>query len=209
MFCTRCGNPTPEGASFCPSCGATLAAGGSPVPAPGVGPAPAPRPVETAPSITAMVSRYAGFWRRAWAAIVDGMIVMIGGAFLDVAFGVSIVERDWTDSKTWLSSFLKLVLGWLYSGLFESSARQGTLGQQLLDIRVTDLQGRRISFARATGRHFGQIVSVLTLCFGYLMIAFTEKKQALHDIMAGCLLVRESPVGGVPHAPTATVISGT
>jgi uncharacterized RDD family membrane protein YckC len=217
MFCSRCGNPAPEGASFCPRCGAALSAGGSavpapsvaPMPAPGEAPAQAPPPLGTAPSTTAMGSLYAGFWRRFCAAFVDGIILAIAGAFLDLAFRVSIVEPDWTGSKTWFSCIVKLVLGWLYSALFESSARQGTLGQQLLDIRVTDLQGRRISFARATGRHFGQIVSVLILCVGYIMIALTEKKQALHDMMAGCLLVRESRVEGVRQAPAATATPGT
>lgn len=58
-------------------------------------------------------------------------------------------------------------------------------------MKVTDLQGEPVSFARATGRHFGKILSTLMLLIGYLMVGFTEKKQALHDKVAGCLVVNQ------------------
>ena len=73
----------------------------------------------------------------------------------------------------------------------ESSRFQGTLGKLAVQIKVTDLDGNRISFGRATGRHFGKIVSGMILMIGYIMVAFTERKQGLHDIMAGCLVVRK------------------
>jgi uncharacterized RDD family membrane protein YckC len=81
--------------------------------------------------------------------------------------------------------------GWLYYALMESSRFQGTLGKMAVQIKVTDLEGNRISFGRATGRYFGKIVSGLTLLVGYIMVAFTRQKQGLHDIMAGCLVVRK------------------
>ena len=84
---------------------------------------------------------------------------------------------------------LVIVLAWLYGALMESSRYQATLGKMVLGIVVTDMNGQRVSIARATGRHFGKWVSSLILGIGYLMIAFTEKKQGLHDIMAGCLVV--------------------
>ena len=62
-----------------------------------------------------------------------------------------------------------------------------------LGIVVTDMQGRRISFLRATGRYFGKIVSGMLIMIGYLMQPFTEKRQTLHDIMAGCLVLRKVP----------------
>jgi len=77
----------------------------------------------------------------------------------------------------------------LYWGLFESSPLQATPGKMVLRIKVTDIEGNRISFWRAVGRYFSKIVSGLILGIGYLMIAFTEKKQGLHDIMAGTLVV--------------------
>jgi uncharacterized RDD family membrane protein YckC len=58
-----------------------------------------------------------------------------------------------------------------------------------LGIVVTDAQGQRVSFARATGRYFGKIISSIILYIGFIMVAFTEKKQGLHDIMADCLVV--------------------
>jgi uncharacterized RDD family membrane protein YckC len=64
------------------------------------------------------------------------------------------------------------------------------LGKKALGLEVTDLQGRRISFARATGRFFGRIISGLILAIGFIMAGFTERKQALHDILAGCLVIR-------------------
>ena len=57
-------------------------------------------------------------------------------------------------------------------------------------VSVTDANGNPISFGRATGRHFGKIISALTLLIGYIMAGFTEKKQALHDMIAGCLVVK-------------------
>ena len=72
----------------------------------------------------------------------------------------------------------------------ESSHLQATLGKMALSLQVTDLEGRRITFAKATGRFFAKYLSVLTLGIGYLMAAFTERKQALHDIIAGTLVVR-------------------
>jgi uncharacterized RDD family membrane protein YckC len=78
----------------------------------------------------------------------------------------------------------------LYYSVMESSPWQATLGKRALGLQVTDLQGRRISFGRATGRYFAKIVSGLTLSIGYLMAGFTRRKQALHDIIAECLVVR-------------------
>ena len=57
---------------------------------------------------------------------------------------------------------------------------------------MTDLFGRRISFARATGRHFAKNISLLMFGIGFLMAGFTDKKQAFHDILAGCLVIRKS-----------------
>jgi hypothetical protein len=74
----------------------------------------------------------------------------------------------------------------------ESSTKQGTLGKMALGIKVTDLNGNRIDFSKASGRYFGKIISSIILCIGYIMVAFTQKKQGLHDIMAGCLVVNSN-----------------
>lgn len=134
--------------------------------------------------------RYGGFWRRFCAFWIDGILLWLAGSLLQVGMGVDLFERDFTDPRMVFSSFLSMLMGWLYCALFESSARQATLGQMVIGIKVTDLQLRRVSFARATGRHFGQILSAVILLMGFVMIAFTEKKQGLHDMLAGCLVIR-------------------
>jgi uncharacterized RDD family membrane protein YckC len=73
----------------------------------------------------------------------------------------------------------------------ESSYLQATLGKMAIGIVVTDLEGKRISFARATGRHFAKIISGFILFIGYIMAGFTQKKQALHDLIADCLVVKK------------------
>jgi len=88
--------------------------------------------------------------------------------------------------------FAGLVLAvaeWLYFALMESSNRMATLGKMAIGIKVTDLNGNRVSFGRATGRYFARILSGMILMIGYIMAGFTQKKQALHDTMASCLVV--------------------
>jgi uncharacterized RDD family membrane protein YckC len=86
---------------------------------------------------------------------------------------------------------ISIALNWLYYSLMESSQRQATVGKLALGIKVTDMNGNRISFLNATGRYFGKIISGAIFMIGYIMIIFTEKKQGLHDIMAGTLVVRK------------------
>lgn len=88
---------------------------------------------------------------------------------------------------------ISIIIQWLYYALMESSSKQATLGKMALGIKVTDMNGNRISFGRATGRYFGKIISGLILNVGYIMAAFTQKKQALHDLMANCLVILSLP----------------
>jgi uncharacterized RDD family membrane protein YckC len=150
--------------------------------------------------------RYAGFWKRFVAAIIDGFVLAIVNFVIFVpalgmlGLGMAGTDRDMGLDRspglllalvgTWmLSAFAVFAAGWLYFALMESSAKGGTLGKMALGIRVTDLNGNRISFARASGRYFGKIISAAILYIGFLMTAFTQQKQALHDIIAGCLVV--------------------
>ena len=82
-----------------------------------------------------------------------------------------------------------IVITWLYFALLESSTRQATFGKMALGLFVTDLEGNRLSFARASGRYFSKIISGMTFTIGFLMAGFTAKKQALHDMIAGCLVL--------------------
>jgi uncharacterized RDD family membrane protein YckC len=79
---------------------------------------------------------------------------------------------------------------WLYEALMTSSSKQGTLGKMAFGMKVTDMSGARISFGRSTGRFFAKILSGMILNIGYIMAGFTDRKQALHDMIAGTLVVR-------------------
>ncbi len=83
--------------------------------------------------------------------------------------------------------------GWLYNALLQSGPRQATLGQRAVGIKVTDVDGNRIGFARATGRYFATLISTYTLLIGYLMMLWTRRKQCLHDKIADTLVVRSDP----------------
>jgi uncharacterized RDD family membrane protein YckC len=95
------------------------------------------------------------------------------------------------DRQSIAINLLTGLVAWLYWAQMESSPWQATLGKKLLGLKVTDLRGRRISFPRATGRHFAKNISALILLIGFLMAGFTEKKQTLHDMIARCLVVRK------------------
>ena len=88
---------------------------------------------------------------------------------------------------------LSLIVEWLYYAIMEASKKQATLGKMAVGIKVIDMEGNRISFGRATGRFFGKILSGLILYIGFIMAAFTTQKQALHDMMASCLVILNKP----------------
>ncbi len=86
---------------------------------------------------------------------------------------------------------LFLMGNWVYFAVLESSPWRATLGKKALGLSVVDLSGNRISFARASGRFFAKILSSMTFLIGFVMAGFTAKKQALHDMLAGCLVTRK------------------
>ncbi len=79
----------------------------------------------------------------------------------------------------------------IYHIIMEHSARQATFGKQILRIKVCDMDGNRISFARSAGRNFAKIFSVLTLFTGYVLCFFTKQQQCLHDMIAGTLVMKD------------------
>jgi uncharacterized RDD family membrane protein YckC len=89
----------------------------------------------------------------------------------------------------WILGAAMFVPQILYFAIMESSSKQATLGKMVLGIVVTDTDGKRVSFGRAVGRNLGKIISTIILLIGHFMVAFTEKKQGLHDIIANCLVV--------------------
>ncbi len=138
--------------------------------------------------------RHPGFWLRLAAHLIDTLICYVGGFVVGFVIGLLLAltgGNDAHDLATVLGAIAGGVFGWLYYALMESSAKQATLGKMACGFIVTDLQGNRISFGRATGRVAGMIISTLTLFVGYLMCAWTERKQCLHDKMADCLMFKK------------------
>lgn len=125
-------------------------------------------------------THFAGFWKRFAAILIDGIILGIVGGIVSAIFGLPSGGPVGT------------LFGWLYFATMESSSYQATVGKLILGIRVTGMEGQRITFARATLRYFAKIISALILMIGFLMAAWTERKQALHDIIADTLVVSES-----------------
>jgi len=130
---------------------------------------------------------YAGFWSRVAALIVDNAIVTIFGLALLIAAGFvgagAVVIAN-------LAFFLVAILYW---PLMECSERQATIGKQLLGIQVTDANGARLTFVRSLLRNLAKIISSLPFGLGFLLAAFTARKQALHDMITKCLMVRAGP----------------
>lgn len=148
-------------------------------------------------------ARYGGFWIRVVAAIVDFFIIHFAVHIVAAAFGLGGLAMHpglygWGHPPSWPFLFMgggvvgvaTICSSWLYEALMESSSYQATLGKMIFGMKVTDLYGNRISFARATGRHFAKILSGMILGIGFIMVGFTERKQGLHDMIAGTLVRR-------------------
>lgn len=152
---------------------------------------------------------YAGFWRRVGAYLIDaillGIVTSILGSVLGMPMGMgamsSVLSGDpqaiaAAQAGGNLGNLLSLIIGVAYFAGMESSSHQATLGKKALGMVVTDLAGNRISLGRAIGRYFAKIVSAIILCIGFIMVAFTEKKQGLHDMIAGTLVHIGQPTVG-------------
>lgn len=183
LYCSNCGSPTPSDAAMCARCGAIL---------------PGPAPVAHLPAVAQ--PRYAGFWIRFVAAFLDGLLVQVvvmpAAFILGAVIGAAGLAVSMPDPGTELVAMiggftLGSIASWLYGAVMESSKKQATFGKMLLGLQVTDEAGQRISFARASGRHFAKYISTVILFIGYIMAGFTERKQALHDMIAGTLVVKK------------------
>jgi uncharacterized RDD family membrane protein YckC len=140
------------------------------------------------PSRSGSRSQSAGFWMRVVAALVD-VTVLLSVGYVIAGMVAAFYTGSEQGSKT-LFIIVSILIRWLYFAKMESSNYGATLGKLAVGLKVTDLAGAPISFRIATARHFGKVLSSLTLGAGYVMVAFTERKQGLHDMLAGCLVVR-------------------
>jgi len=210
MFCQKCGTQLANDAAFCTNCGQVIQRIPSAAYPPSAAPPPPQRqqveqqpapPAWQPPQVSQPPVAYAGFWLRVVAYIIDAIILGMAGvvAFFPLfranihAFTTQNPWEVYTSMSRPLFAIrlLALMLGWIYYASMESSSWQATLGKKILGLRVTDLAGNRISFSRASGRFFGKILSGMILGIGFLMAGFTARKQALHDILAGCLVLRQ------------------
>ena len=208
MFCSKCGSAVAPDSTFCTSCGT-----------PQVPPALASPAAVTVPPNVGVAGYstgrgqflYAGFWLRFVAYLIDGLIMSIAiiGLFVPVAALTGVIGHldGWRDiprngqmdpavvaailSIVFTFAGIAILITWLYHAYFESSNWQGTPGKRAMNLYVTDLSGQPISFLNATGRHFAKIVTgLIPLAIGYIMAGFTERRQALHDMIASTLVLR-------------------
>ena len=209
MYCSKCGSTIAETVTVCPVCGQPQGAGLPIAPTlaqPG-GPAQVTPHWQPAPVVA-----YAGFWLRFVAYLLDNLIL---GAPIGIIFIILILSSslgtimhgggpnppnpDEVFEALGVSFFigvgivvlLAIAASWLYYAGFESSSWQGTPGKKVLNIFVTDMTGNRITFGRATGRFFARLVTrLIPLGIGYILAGLTERKQALHDMIASTLVIR-------------------
>ncbi len=165
MYCKKCGKETPGDAKFCDGCG---------------------QPLEV---LTNDSSQYGGFWIRFSAYVIDGVIVLISTLLASFLLRATYPADN---TFVYADTIMSLTIAWVYAAVLHSSSWQATLGKKLLGLKVVDYEGARISFGRATGRYFAELLSLILLGIGFIMVAFTKKKQALHDKMAGTLVVRSA-----------------
>jgi uncharacterized RDD family membrane protein YckC len=211
VYCSKCGSEISATTAFCSTCGQAIS---------GIVPAlPSLSPVDPnqyAPIVPPSYGgvqysgvAYAGFWLRLVAFLIDGAIscflflILLIPLFILTGAGSALnrigSREDISDDVATLVGigfvlgFLVMTVGvtWLYYALSESSSWQGTLGKKMLNLTVTDLNGQPISFGRASGRYFSKfITNLIPLAIGYILAGFTEKKQAIHDMIASCLVLR-------------------
>ena len=162
---------------------------------------------ESAPSavLPAGETVHAGFWRRVAAYFIDSFIVGIAAWLVSLVLILGVAATGGISAMiaaTFVNYAVMLAIYWMYFALQESSAAQATLGKRAFGLKVTDDRAHRISFGRATGRFFGKFVSSFILGIGYLLAGFTERKQALHDMMASTFVVFREVEPGRPLPAT-------
>jgi len=192
MKCNKCGLNVPSSYLKCPSCSFVFPKSGGisghtpvqPTTAQSFQQAPNASNVPAGLSLASIASRFA-------AILIDGLLIIIPAGLLGAAIGLWGTFFDDTESTTALKAQMVGYLVWiLYEAVFLSGPWMATPGKKLMSIKVVDLKGNPISFWRAVGRSTGQFLSSIFF-IGYIMAFFTKDKQALHDLMAGTLVIKD------------------
>lgn len=151
-------------------------------------------------------TQYGGFWNRFAALFIDGLILILPQSLFGYLLGTSFVARFNYQDPTLIAMGYMLwayltaaLISWIYFAAFESSLKQATPGKMALGLIVTDTQGRRVSFGRASGRFWAKILSSLPMGLGYLLVAVTPRKQALHDLLCQTLVQRKEFAQEMPQ----------
>jgi uncharacterized RDD family membrane protein YckC/type II secretory pathway pseudopilin PulG len=155
--------------------------------------------------------RYAGFWRRFAAAMIDSLIIVACAMGAGIVIGgIAVLGLGPFDTGFVAGDYLAAIaLAWLYYALTESSARQATIGKRAVGIVVSDTAGHRITFAHATGRAFAKLLNTLTFGIGWLLAAFTEQKRGLHDYLAGTVVTLRQDTPPLGRIVIALICVGT
>ncbi len=211
LTCENCGTEVQDGTSFCARCG-------TPVSVAQIGPVYVPQALPPAEVVSVpqrfalpqVRPTYAGFWLRAIAFLIDRFILSLVFGLIASFYSASMLVfpdpnkqsvsaapystlQGFFQSLPHLTStgfLVFLLMMWIYYAFFEASSWQATPGKRLLRLYVTDLAGRPLTFSRASIRYVGRMISEMAFMVGYIPAGFTEKKQALHDIIASCLVLR-------------------
>lgn len=175
---------------------------------------PAAEPAGAGPALSesgmlpAGLTIHGGFWRRTAAYLMDGFIIGVVNWVITMILMVAMVGSLAAGSfnaaigTVVLQVLIGIVLSWLYFALQESSAAQATLGKRAMGLKVTDDYARRIGFGRATGRFFGKILSSVIFNIGFMLAGWTGRRQALHDMICGTVVVFREVEPGRPLPTT-------
>lgn len=134
---------------------------------------------------------FAAFDQRLLASVIDHFIIF---GFYTIIILTSYIFIQGKDERimAFLAPFPIIFIIKLMYGVFaESSLKQATVGKRMLNIKVTDLEGSRITTGRSMARNFSKILSVIPVFFGYLYCFLNKKNQCWHDITANTLVIKD------------------
>jgi uncharacterized RDD family membrane protein YckC len=140
------------------------------------------------------IKSYGGFWKRVIAYLIDGLIIAVP---ITMIFGTvipDVMQAENVQAVPFAVSVPQLIMilgSWVYFAGLESSEWQATVGKKILGMKVVNAAGQRINFIKATVRYVAKILSSFILMIGFIMVAFTARKQGLHDFIAGTTVVNQ------------------